>query len=53
MPMKILITGTSRGIGFELTRQALQRGDFVIAVARKPEASNALTELKSQSHNLK
>ena len=48
MPMKILITGTSRGIGFELTRQALQRGDFVIAVARKPEASNALTELKSQ-----
>jgi NAD(P)-dependent dehydrogenase (short-subunit alcohol dehydrogenase family) len=46
--MKILITGTSRGIGLELARQALQRGDFVIAVARKPESSKGLTELKSK-----
>ena len=46
--MKIVITGTSRGIGLELTRQALQRGDSVIAVARKPESSKGLTELKSE-----
>ncbi len=46
--MKILITGTSRGIGLELTRQALQRGDSVLAVARKPESSQGLTELKKQ-----
>jgi NAD(P)-dependent dehydrogenase (short-subunit alcohol dehydrogenase family) len=46
--MKIVITGTSRGIGLELTRQALQRGDTVIAVARKPEGSKGLTELKSK-----
>ncbi len=46
--MKILITGTSRGIGLELTRQALERGDFVIAVARKPEGSSGLMELKSR-----
>ncbi len=48
--MKILITGTSRGIGFELTRLALQRGDSVMAVARTPESSKNLTELKSQFH---
>lgn len=46
--MKILITGTSRGIGLELTRQALQRGDSVLAVARKPESSQGLNELKKQ-----
>jgi NAD(P)-dependent dehydrogenase (short-subunit alcohol dehydrogenase family) len=46
--MKILITGTSRGIGLELTRQALQRGDSVIAIARKPESSKGLSELKSE-----
>lgn len=46
--MKIAITGTSRGIGLELTRQALQRGDTVIAIARKPESSKGLVELKSE-----
>lgn len=46
--MKILITGASRGIGLELTRQALQRGDSVIAIARKPESSKGLTELKNK-----
>lgn len=46
--MKILITGTSRGIGLELTRQALQRGDSVVAIARTPESSKGLLELKKQ-----
>jgi NAD(P)-dependent dehydrogenase (short-subunit alcohol dehydrogenase family) len=46
--MKILITGTSRGIGLELTRQALQRGDSVIAVARNPASSKGLIDLKGK-----
>ena len=32
------ITGASRGFGIEITRQALDRGDQVIAPARHPEA---------------
>ena len=32
------ITGASRGFGRELTRDALERGDFVVATARKPQA---------------
>jgi len=32
------ITGASRGFGWELTRDALERGDFVVATARKPKA---------------
>ena len=46
--MKILITGASRGIGLELVRQALKRGDSVFAVARKPESSKGLTDLKAE-----
>ncbi|HLT82797.1 MAG TPA: oxidoreductase [Phototrophicaceae bacterium] len=32
------ITGASRGFGLEITRQALDRGDRVVATARRPEA---------------
>ncbi|EMY79111.1 oxidoreductase, short chain dehydrogenase/reductase family protein [Leptospira weilii serovar Ranarum str. ICFT] len=32
----ILITGSNRGIGLELTKQFLSRGDHVFAVCRKP-----------------
>ena len=32
------ITGASRGFGRELARDALERGDFVVATARKPQA---------------
>jgi len=32
------ITGASRGFGIETTRQALARGDQVVATARHPEA---------------
>ncbi len=35
----ILIAGAGRGIGLELTRQAIARGDRVIATARTPEAA--------------
>ena len=35
--MNVLITGTSRGIGFQLTADALAKGYSVIAVARKTE----------------
>ena len=31
------ITGSSRGFGWELARQALERGDAVVATARDPE----------------
>lgn len=32
-----LITGTSRGFGYELAKAALERGDHVVATARRPE----------------
>ena len=36
--MKVwFITGASRGFGLELTRQALEAGDAVVAAARRPE----------------
>lgn len=34
----ILITGANRGIGFEMTRQLVQRGDEVIAACRRSNA---------------
>lgn len=41
----ILIAGAGRGIGLELTRQAIARGDRVIATARTPEGADALRDL--------
>ncbi|ESQ79951.1 oxidoreductase [Asticcacaulis sp. YBE204] len=35
------ITGTSQGFGHELTRIALERGDFVVATSRTPDAVRA------------
>ena len=32
------ITGASRRFGRELARDGLERGDFVVATARKPQA---------------
>jgi NAD(P)-dependent dehydrogenase (short-subunit alcohol dehydrogenase family) len=32
-----LITGASRGLGREIARQALDRGDAVVATARQPD----------------
>lgn len=44
----ILITGSNRGIGLELTRQYLQDGWRVYATARKPEDAKELQQLKQQ-----
>jgi NAD(P)-dependent dehydrogenase (short-subunit alcohol dehydrogenase family) len=46
--MNIVITGTSRGIGLELTRQALLRGDRVLAAARDPKSSGELQKLQKE-----
>lgn len=37
MPRAFLITGTSTGFGNNLVQEVLDRGDYVIATARKPE----------------
>jgi NAD(P)-dependent dehydrogenase (short-subunit alcohol dehydrogenase family) len=42
---RILVTGAGRGIGLELVRQFLARGDRVIATARKPGAASELNKL--------
>jgi NAD(P)-dependent dehydrogenase (short-subunit alcohol dehydrogenase family) len=44
----ILITGSSRGLGLEFTRQYLEKGDNVIASCRKPEKANDLQNLKER-----
>jgi NAD(P)-dependent dehydrogenase (short-subunit alcohol dehydrogenase family) len=42
---RILVTGANRGLGLELVRQFLDRGDRVIATARKPGAATELNRL--------
>lgn len=42
---RVLVTGTNRGLGLELVRQLLARGDRVIACCRHPGKALALTEL--------
>jgi NAD(P)-dependent dehydrogenase (short-subunit alcohol dehydrogenase family) len=43
--MQVVITGANRGIGLELVRQYLARGDSVHAGVRTPDRSGALTAL--------
>jgi NAD(P)-dependent dehydrogenase (short-subunit alcohol dehydrogenase family) len=51
--MNVIITGASRGIGLKLTKLALEHGDQVLAVARKPAESPGLAELlKKHAKNL-
>jgi NAD(P)-dependent dehydrogenase (short-subunit alcohol dehydrogenase family) len=45
---RIFITGAGRGIGLELARQYVQRGDRVLAGCRSPERAPALHELLEQ-----
>lgn len=42
----VVITGASRGIGFELTRQFLELGHCVVAGCRRPALSLELKDLK-------
>lgn len=44
----ILVTGGSRGIGLEFTRQYLQEGFQVFAASRNPEKSSELRQLKAE-----
>lgn len=48
MLMKIFITGANRGIGLELARQYLQRGDNVYAACRTPDQASELNQLQDQ-----
>jgi len=50
MTQHILITGANRGIGLEMTRQALARGDSVVAACRNPDAAAKLQDLAA-AHN--
>ncbi len=45
---RILITGASRGIGLELARQYLERGDVVLATARNLDGAAELHTLAAQ-----
>lgn len=46
--MNILITGASSGIGYEMAEKFLQRGDYVIAVARREDKLNKLREISDK-----
>lgn len=45
----VLITGASRGIGFELARQYGEAGNRVLATCRSPEKSQQLKEIADRS----
>jgi NAD(P)-dependent dehydrogenase (short-subunit alcohol dehydrogenase family) len=45
--MHVVVTGTSRGIGLELVRLALEAGHQVLAVARRPQDSAGLAALQA------
>ena len=46
--MRSFITGANRGLGLELTRQYLERGDQVFAASRHPGQATELQQLSSQ-----
>jgi NAD(P)-dependent dehydrogenase (short-subunit alcohol dehydrogenase family) len=48
--MRIVITGANRGIGLELTRQFLARGDHVEAAVRDPDGAKDLSGLLRTAH---
>ncbi|NHJ40624.1 MAG: SDR family oxidoreductase [Asgard group archaeon] len=46
--MRILITGTNRGLGLEFVKQYLERGEEVIATCRRLEKASDLQKLKNK-----
>ena len=48
----VLITGSNRGIGFELAKQYAERGWSVIATCRTPDGADALQSLASANANI-
>ena len=46
--MRVFITGANRGLGLELVRQYLERGDQVFAASRQPAAAADLQRLHQQ-----
>jgi len=46
----VLITGANRGIGLELTRCYISRGDTVIACCRAPEQADDLHQIRDQAN---
>ena len=46
--MRVFITGANRGLGLELTRQYLERGDHVFAASRTPADATELQQLQQQ-----
>src|SRR5688500_3903707 len=50
--MRTVITGANRGIGLELCRQLLPRGERVEAAVRDPARAAALLELAAASPSL-
>lgn len=46
--MQVFITGANRGIGLEFTRQLLERGDDVVATARRPDDADELQTLAGE-----
>ncbi len=48
MSQRIVISGTSRGLGLEFTRRYLERGETVFALARNPNDSEGLQALAKQ-----
>ena len=49
---RILITGASRGIGYELCKQLLSQNIEVIATYRSENKTKLLSDLKENSENL-
>ena len=52
-PGTVLVTGASRGIGFEFVRQYADAGWTVIATARRPQEAKNLVELAARLRNVR